>query len=242
MVVDIRYHVASLVAVFFALGLGVLVGVSISGDADGLKRQEEWLSAIDRELATLRTDRKEIAARLDATTRERDQYKELATELSGSLMKGRLGGRSVQLITVGPGDEGDARHLETAFRNAGATLLPTGRVLDTDAGSSDGLAAPSDGGPPGRALAVLYLTGTPDAYGPAVRETVAKLKQAGITDVVAVSRGNAWSQFTSESKLSYVAHVDSPYGLLSAVLLLEAGETGSYGEPDALWPRHLLAT
>ena len=43
MVVDIRYHLASLVAVFFALGLGILVGMSLASGGQGSELREQWM-------------------------------------------------------------------------------------------------------------------------------------------------------------------------------------------------------
>ncbi len=78
MVVDIRYHLASLVAVFFALGLGILVGMSLASGGQGRELGEQWIQAIEKELEALRLERREVAGRLAAAEAERDLYRAFA--------------------------------------------------------------------------------------------------------------------------------------------------------------------
>ncbi|HHY40177.1 MAG TPA: copper transporter, partial [Syntrophaceticus sp.] len=54
--VDIIYHIASLAAVFLALGLGILIGTSmISSDAIN-EQQKKMIEGLEKEFAVLREE------------------------------------------------------------------------------------------------------------------------------------------------------------------------------------------
>jgi hypothetical protein len=98
---DLRYHVASLVAVFLALIIGILVGVGISGK--GFVSDSER-SLLNERIADLKT-------RLDsATTRSADLAKAqraaqtFVTDVYPAVMEGRMLGRQVGLLFAGPTD------------------------------------------------------------------------------------------------------------------------------------------
>lgn len=58
MIVDIRYHIASLAAVFLALALGILIGTSmISSDAIN-EQQKKMIEGLEKEFAVLREENK----------------------------------------------------------------------------------------------------------------------------------------------------------------------------------------
>src|SRR5918999_3805272 len=94
---DLRYHVASLAAVFIALVIGILVGVGLSGrgllDETERQRLQEDIARLDRE-----SDRQQqrIEELLAAEQYERATYE--------AVMDGRLDGQRIALVFVGPID------------------------------------------------------------------------------------------------------------------------------------------
>src|SRR4029079_10049873 len=96
---DLRYHVASLVAVFLALIIGILVGVGISGK--GFVSDSER-SLLNEQIADLKN-------RLDsATTRSADLAKAqraaqtFVSDVYPAVMEGRMLGARVGLWFAGP--------------------------------------------------------------------------------------------------------------------------------------------
>ncbi len=121
MVVDIRYHLASIVAVFLALGLGILVGAALSG-GEGLEQQERWLAALESELQSLRETGERNASLLRQTGAERDRYKAFAAELSEVVMRGVLDGERAALVVLGA-DTASAARVEDILRQGGAQVV-----------------------------------------------------------------------------------------------------------------------
>src|SRR5947209_16856662 len=93
---DLRYHVASLAAVFFALVIGILVGVALAshglGNAERKKLQAELSGAQGRI-----NDLKASAQADKAET----QFASAAYE---AVMANRLRGRQIAVLFVGPVD------------------------------------------------------------------------------------------------------------------------------------------
>lgn len=135
MVVDIRYHLASIIAIFLALGLGILVGTALS-DGEGLDQQEKWLSSLEGDLQQMRERRKETAALLERTGEERDRYERFAAQASEALVKGILKGEKASLVILGPQRDGHT-FLDEVLQNAGAAVVrrvhikPDWQVADT---------------------------------------------------------------------------------------------------------------
>ena len=91
---DLRYHVASLAAVFFALVIGILVGVALAshglGNAERKKLDSELNSAQSR------------IADLNATIQEDRAETQFASAAYDAVMANRLQGQRVALLFVGP--------------------------------------------------------------------------------------------------------------------------------------------
>ncbi len=116
--IDFRYHLVSLVSVFIALAVGVVLGAGPlrGGISDTLESRVE----------NLRLEQNRISAERDAANaavRDRD---EVTRDLVPIVVRGMLPGRAVLLVTL-PGADGDlVDPLTTALTDAGAT--PAGRV------------------------------------------------------------------------------------------------------------------
>jgi hypothetical protein len=112
---DLRYHLASLAAVFIALAVGILLGVAISGK----------LSAADNAIAHDRIDQlgdqlKQANARADIIGRRNDAAEQLIEISYPTLMESRLDGMNVGVLFVGPVDGGVRSAVERTLSDAGA--------------------------------------------------------------------------------------------------------------------------
>lgn len=98
---DLRYHVASLAAVFVALAVGIVIGVAIAG---GGNLEETTQGVRQDQLDALEQQRDEAQARADSAEEERQALEAVLGEVYGRLMAGRLTGLSVGLLFLGPVD------------------------------------------------------------------------------------------------------------------------------------------
>ena len=112
--VSFRFHLVSLVAVFLALGLGVLTGTTVlnRGIVSQLERQTEGLS---EDLDTLRED----LARVQGEGEVWSAFGEAAV---APLVAGRLSGRQVLIVTQDGTDEETLASVRGALEQAGAQV------------------------------------------------------------------------------------------------------------------------
>ena|GEM_PF-1867874 len=262
MVVDIRYHLASIVAVFFALGLGILVGMSLS---DGEGHQEEWLRSLEEELQSLRESGERTAALLQAAGEERDRYRAFAGELSRVVVKGMLQGERAAVVAFGADSQALERVEELLGRggalvvrrvsvgelpedvedpalwNAGQALAVS--VADEPQGANAADAPylkfePSQGTPPPTVAVLVLAGGGADRYREIASGTAAGLVRLGVRTVAVIEDERAWSAALAGLGVPFVAHIDTPMGELSLAFLLDAGGEGGYGVGEGLllWP------
>ncbi len=130
---DFRFHIASLAAVFLALGLGILVGTFFVG-APVVERQ---IRSLNRNLST-------SVSELRRQTQEAEKNEEALSGLLPQLVARKLSGRKV--LVVQTGDYADAaEQTEQALTLAGASVtritLPREAWLDRLAAGTESTAA-----------------------------------------------------------------------------------------------------
>jgi Copper transport outer membrane protein, MctB len=111
---DLRYHVASLAAVFFALVVGILVGVALAshglGSAERRKLQDE-LNNAHSQIDNLR-----------GTAQEYSADSAFVSSAYRSVMADRLRDERIALLFIGRVDKGVKTAVGTTLTDAGATL------------------------------------------------------------------------------------------------------------------------
>lgn len=113
---DLRYHIASLSAVFLALVVGILVGVGISGR--GFVDKSERRNFENR-IAALQSKVDQLGAQKTLLAQQGRADEAFAAQTYPALMHRRLEGRRIALIVLGSG--GAAGDVEQALTDAGAT-------------------------------------------------------------------------------------------------------------------------
>src|SRR5438105_10723150 len=112
---DLRYHVASLAAVFFALVIGILVGVALAshglGDAERRKLQDDLARARSR------------IDQLQGTVQEDNADTKFVSGAYDAVMASRLKGERVAVLFVGPVDHAVRSNVMTTLNAAGATMV-----------------------------------------------------------------------------------------------------------------------
>src|SRR5438132_2526140 len=160
---DLRYHVASLAAVFFALVIGILVGVALAshglGNAERKKLQAELSSAqgsINDLKASAQADKAET---------------QFASAAYDAVMANRLRGRQIAVLFVGPVDNTIRGAVEQTLSDSGASMARMRAItVPVNAHAIEGTLAKSSSlasfavGPKrflnvGRELATEFVTG-----------------------------------------------------------------------------------
>lgn len=98
---DLRYHVASLAAVFLMLVVGILIGVGISGRGfvDDAERNN-----FERKIAGLEEDVEAANATADDFERRQEAAEDFVESAYPALAAKRLDGKRIAILTLGPVD------------------------------------------------------------------------------------------------------------------------------------------
>lgn len=116
--IDFRYHLVSLISVFLALAVGVVLGAGPLQNSLG--------TALNDQVTALRENRNATQAKLEQTetaVNERDSY---ITQAATSLLPGTLASKNVAIVLLPDAKAEDADAIAAQLKNAGATV--TGRV------------------------------------------------------------------------------------------------------------------
>jgi hypothetical protein len=138
-VINIRYHIITLVAVFLALAVGIVAGSTVIQQSlvnnleDNVTNVEKRLDDMDKRNSALNEQLTEL----------RNVEKGMDTQAPEQLLKGRLVGTSVLMIGVDGIDENPLGSLQSTMMTAGATMAGTvwlrDRLALTDAQSAEDL-------------------------------------------------------------------------------------------------------
>jgi hypothetical protein len=113
---DFRYHVASLAAVFFALVIGILVGVALASHGLGnteRKRLEEDLRRAENQADVLR-------AQVETATSGAAADRAFVEGTNKSVMANRLKGKKIAVLFIGSSDKAHRSAITSALADAGA--------------------------------------------------------------------------------------------------------------------------
>lgn len=258
---DLRYHVVSLISVFLALAIGVLLGIAM---ADNGVLDEQLGAQVSDIRADLDGQRARIAEKDEriATLEERaNEDDAMLAGVSEAVISGRLEGTNVALVLGPYADDGTADALQDALALSGATLTsvtkleppePTtpesstpeeqyteeaARILGSYASTGDVASAEPD--------AVVFLGGgdpPPERASGETRNIAAAetamfrvWQGANVRVVGAESSGDGRSQIQQYNDLGVpsVDNADRPAGR-AALILLTAGiaADGAYGTKE----------
>ena len=116
--IDFRYHLVSLISVFLALAVGVVLGAGPLQNSLG--------TALNDQVTALRENRNATQTKLEQTetaVNERDSY---ITQAASGLLPGTLASKNVAMVLLPEAKAEAADAITTQLKNAGATV--TGRV------------------------------------------------------------------------------------------------------------------
>ena len=116
--IDFRYHLVSIVAIFIALAVGIVLGAG--------PLQQQLGQTLTSQVSQLRADKADLRSQLDTQQHKIDAADEFASSVTPDLVSSRLGGRSVVLLLMPGADSAVADDVTKTLQTAGARI--NGRV------------------------------------------------------------------------------------------------------------------
>ncbi|HYI60272.1 MAG TPA: copper transporter [Acidimicrobiales bacterium] len=131
--INLRYHIVSITAVFLALGIGIAMGSSFLSDAA--------VEQVDRNIESTRNEarsaRAEAGRLRDEVERRTERDEELRDQAAARLFRADLAGVPVVVLTVGGVDEDSLDRLRTALTSSQADFAGTLTITDGVAATGD---------------------------------------------------------------------------------------------------------
>jgi len=103
MIIDFRYHVASLVAIFIALGLGILIGSTLVGEdfIENLAREQKiWIGKLESDYLNLKEETEDLKVELAEKQKEVNLYQRFASEIKPYVINNKLQGKQFAVIEM----------------------------------------------------------------------------------------------------------------------------------------------
>lgn len=116
--IDFRYHLVSIVAVFLALATGLVIGAT--------SLQDQVAGTLQGQVTQLRGEKQGLRNQLDQSAEAGRRQDQFVTDVTPQVVSGQLARRNVVVITLPGTPDALVRSTEDTLRKAGAT--PTGRV------------------------------------------------------------------------------------------------------------------
>ncbi|MEO7746814.1 MAG: copper transporter [Actinomycetota bacterium] len=115
--IDFRYHIVSIVSIFLALAVGILLG---AGPLQG-----NLGTTLTNQVSTLRQEKSDLRTQLDAAQRQVDAGDAFATAITPDLVSARLGGYPIVVVTLPGADADTVTALTGVLAQAGGTVSGT---------------------------------------------------------------------------------------------------------------------
>ncbi|QGT98978.1 hypothetical protein SYNTR_0385 [Candidatus Syntrophocurvum alkaliphilum] len=125
--IDLRYHIASLIGIFLALGLGILIGSTIVSDDLMVDQQSKIIDRLEEQFYLLREREKELIAENEINNNMINHYEGFSKTILPAIVKERLSGKEVAIVVTG-GKEIPADMLNT-LNTAGVEIVSETIIL-----------------------------------------------------------------------------------------------------------------
>jgi len=119
--IDLKYHIASMVAIFCALAIGIFIGSNLVGNDVLLEQQKEVVASLEQEFNTLREQNRIVQEELMLLKDKYEDYRSYCEQVFPLVVDGKLAGMSVAVIETN--SQGLAEKVEQALRTAGAEVM-----------------------------------------------------------------------------------------------------------------------
>lgn len=122
MIIDMRYHIVSLVSVFLALALGILIGNAL-GDRVLVKQQTLLIERLEADVNRLTGERRDLQREVATERDAHASADRFGRAVLPVLVADRLYGKQVVLVRLNPGAEvRPLEELQSVLRKAGAEV------------------------------------------------------------------------------------------------------------------------
>jgi len=130
MIIDYKYHIASLVAVFLALGIGILIGSTLLGNDALIDYQKQVTNGLENQLQSLRETNEIVQARANTLETDSNMHKQFEKQVLPVLAAGNLTGKNFAIVELN--NFGFPQELSEIIKTAGGSVSSVTSVSTID--------------------------------------------------------------------------------------------------------------
>lgn len=119
LVIDLKTHIASLIAVFLAIGMGILVGVLVLGGGTLPKSERQTIHSLELQFTQMRERERTMTDQISNLQVRLDSADRFAAGVLPSLLAGRLVGDQIAVVSLG---EAVPPEIRQAILDAGGSV------------------------------------------------------------------------------------------------------------------------
>ncbi|MFC4769212.1 copper transporter [Effusibacillus consociatus] len=124
-----RYHLVTIIAIFMALGIGILLGGSIDQDLFP-KEQVALFNRLEEKYNASRAENTKWSRKVSELNRQTSQLDQALQQLGNLYVRNKLAGKKIVLVQF---EKGDSAKVFDWLQSAGAQIQATVKVRDTEA-------------------------------------------------------------------------------------------------------------
>lgn len=98
--IDFRFHIFSMVAMFLALGIGIIIGITMVGDDVLVNEQKALIDRLEQEFSMLREQNRLTQKEINVFKNTTENYVKFAQSVLPLLVKDKLAGQNIAIITT----------------------------------------------------------------------------------------------------------------------------------------------
>lgn len=125
--IDLRYHIATLVGIFLALGLGILIGSTMVGNDVIVDQQKKMIDRLEEQFYTLRDKENTLVAENQSAMKLIDNYENFSQSMLPAIVSNSLADSRIAVVVTGTEDIPAA--MSNTFAVAGATVASKTVIL-----------------------------------------------------------------------------------------------------------------
>ncbi len=120
MVINIRYYVITIVAIFFSIGVGIFIGFNLNSKDIYLNQQKILLESLEERFSELKIEKEYFTSQIEELKLENQRIISFLDEVYGELIQERLKDYNIAIITTS--DHYYYNDIRNVLEDAGATV------------------------------------------------------------------------------------------------------------------------
>ncbi|MCT4606794.1 MAG: copper transporter [Marinisporobacter sp.] len=121
MVINLKYYVITIVAIFLAIGIGIFIGIMLDGQDLIVEQQKEIVSQLESKFDEFKMKQDSLQEKIDVLNLEKDKNERFLNKIYPELVKDQL--KDLNVVVLETSEHYDYSGINDAFKKAGVNSV-----------------------------------------------------------------------------------------------------------------------